>query len=148
MAETKKIVWQFLGAMADGDAAVIADLLTEDVVWWVPPAAAARGLPRPLRGREDVTLLASGQWSKAFQAGSTRWDEIHMIAEGDLVSSLMHRIAIGANGKPYDNEYNWAFRFEGDLIAEVWEVMDTAWAFELLGGAGPLPRPDSASASG
>jgi ketosteroid isomerase-like protein len=56
------------------------------------------------------------------------------------VSALMHRLAIGANGQPYDNEYNFMFRFESGLIAEVWEVMDTALAFRLLAIDSATPR--------
>jgi len=105
-------------------------------------SAERRGLPRPIQGRRDVVLLASGQWTKSFRPDTTTWHIDHMIAEGAFVSSMMQREAIGANGAPYRNDYNWSFRIEDGRIAEVWEVLDTAFAFEAL-GAEPVEHPEA-----
>jgi ketosteroid isomerase-like protein len=52
----------------------------------------------------------------------------------------MNRCAVAANGRPYDCEYHWLFRFADGLIAEVWEVLDTSRALEILDDP-PRPTP-------
>ncbi len=129
--DRKHAVLRFLEAMADADAVALRSMLTDDAQWWVPPSASGR-LRRPLVGGDEVAQLAGGQITQAFQPGTTTWDVTHITAEDDRVAILMQRRAIGANGRAYDNQYHWLFRFEQDRIAEVWEIMDTALAFELL----------------
>jgi ketosteroid isomerase-like protein len=67
-----------------------------------------------------------------------------MIAEDDLVAAHMDRDAVGANGRPYNNEYHLLFRFQDGLIVEAWEVIDSARAVEILGdesvSQGPTAR--------
>jgi ketosteroid isomerase-like protein len=50
------------------------------------------------------------------------------VAEDDFVSAHYNRTALRANGHAYDTEYNILFRLRDDLIAEVWEIVDTAQA--------------------
>jgi ketosteroid isomerase-like protein len=68
-----------------------------------------------------------------FQPGTTTWDVEHVTAEDDRVAILIERRAVGANGRPYANQYHWLFRFESGRIAEIWEILDTALAISLLG---------------
>ena len=128
----KDTVVAFLQAMADSDVSILRGLLSDDAKWWVPPSAAARGLARPIIGREAIADLAGGQVTRAFRPGTTEWEVEHLVAEQQMVAAHVRRRAVGANGRPYDNEYHWLFRFDGDAVAEVWEVLDTALAFELL----------------
>jgi ketosteroid isomerase-like protein len=138
--DNKATVQRFLEGMAAGDQGALEALLTEEALWWIPISASRDGFGRPLAGREAAARLAGGKITKAFQPGSTTWKIQRLVAEDDYVSSLMHRLAIGANGQPYDNEYNFMFRFESGRIAEVWEVMDTALAFRLLAIDSATPR--------
>jgi len=127
----KATVRAFLDAMGEYDAETLRSLLTDDARWWVPPSAEGR-LERPMVGGTKVAELAGGQLTRAFRPGSTSWDVEHVTAEDNRVSILMQRRSLSAVGKPYLNQYHWLFRFDGDRIAEVWEILDTAMAQEQL----------------
>jgi ketosteroid isomerase-like protein len=128
----KEAVRRFLDALGRNDRQALRPIVGDNVRWWVQPSVEARGLSRPLMGWEAVPWLGGGG-STAFRPGTTHWTIHHVLEEGDLVAVHMNRQAVGANGRPYDNEYHWLFRFEEDLIVEVWEILDTAYAFAILG---------------
>jgi ketosteroid isomerase-like protein len=125
--DAKTAVLDFLKAMADRDIEALRRRLTAAARWWGPPSSAGQ-FDRPLVGAERVADLAGGRTLGSFRPGTTTWDVIHMTAEGGFVASLMTRRAVGASGRPYEAQYHWLFRFEDGLIAEVWEVLDTALA--------------------
>jgi ketosteroid isomerase-like protein len=122
----KDVVRRFLDALVNDETATIRPLVTDGVLWWVPPSAGASfGLARPLVGWDGIPWFGGDGW-KGFRPGTSAVILHHLVAEGDLVSAHYNRTAIRTNGNPYDNEYNILFRFEGGRIAEVWEVVDTA----------------------
>jgi ketosteroid isomerase-like protein len=129
--QRKDAALRFLGGMADGDAAALRTMLADDARWWVPPSVEGR-VARPLDGADAVARLAGGVTTSSFRPGTTTWHVLHVTAEEDRVSVLAQRHAVGANGRAYENDYHWLFRFAGDLIAEIWEVLDTSHAFVLL----------------
>ena len=125
----KSAVERFLRALVDDDAQAMRPLVADDVIWWVPPSAATRfRIARPLEGWKNIPWLGGGGW-KGFQPGSSAVEIHHLVAEGDFVSAHYNRTARRADGGDYDNEYNILFRIRDGLIAEVWEVADTAYAF-------------------
>jgi ketosteroid isomerase-like protein len=127
--DRKEAVAQLLQALVDDEGRTTRDLMRDDVIWWVPASAASRfGLARPLRGWADIDWLGGEGW-KGFEPGSSRLEIHHLVAEDDLVSAHYRRTARRLDGAPYDTEYNILFRFDGDRIAEVWEIADTAAAF-------------------
>jgi ketosteroid isomerase-like protein len=125
--DAKTAVLSFLDAMGDRDIEALRRKLTATAHWWGPPSSIGH-FDRPLVGAERVADLAGGKTLGSFRPGTTSWHVMHMTAEGDFVAGLMTRRAVGANGRPYEAQYHWLFRFEDDLIAEVWEVIDTAQA--------------------
>jgi ketosteroid isomerase-like protein len=129
--ENKDTVKRFLEAFGNNDLEQVRMVMHEDVRWWAPPVLEARGIPRPMDGWDNIPWLGGGG-SKTFRPGTTTWRIHHLTAEDDRVAVHMNREAVGANGKPYDNEYHWLFRLDGPMIVEVWEILDTAFAFELL----------------
>ncbi len=42
---------------------------------------------------------------------------------------------LAASGIPYENTYAYIFRFADGKIAEIWEHLDTAYAFALFDSA-------------
>jgi ketosteroid isomerase-like protein len=129
--ESKQAVLRFLDAMAARDVDGLVAQLTPDARWWPPQSAEGR-IPSPLVGARPIAELAGGKTLASFQPGTTRWDVRHMTAEDDRVAALMHRKAVGAAGGAYDVRYHWLFRFEGERLAEVWEVLDTSTAQRQL----------------
>lgn len=132
MADHKQVVRTFLDALGEHDEDAMKPLVSSDVRWWPPPSVASRAnLDRPIVGWSAVPWLGGGA-TRAFRPGTTKLTYHHVLEDGDLVSVHMTRESVGSNGRPYENEYNWLLRFEDGLIAEVWEVLDTAHAFSIL----------------
>jgi len=127
-AERKAVVERLLQALVDDDSDAMRPLVHDHVVWWVPASAAAKfRLDRPLVGWDRIPWFGGDGW-KAFVPGSSVLEIRHLVAEDDLVSAHYRRTAQRTHGGDYDAEYNILFRFDGDRIAEVWEVADTAAA--------------------
>ncbi|WAX58479.1 hypothetical protein M6B22_06865 [Jatrophihabitans cynanchi] len=56
---------------------------------------------------------------------------VRVAAGGDDVVLLTRIRSPLKNGETYDNLYSYHLRFEGGLIAEVWELFDTAYALSV-----------------
>ena len=127
--DRKALIERFLHALVDEDADAMRPMVHDDVVWWVPASSATKfQLERPLTTWDGIPWFGGEGW-KAFVPGSSVLEIRHLVAEGDLVSAHYRRTAERVHGGEYDAEYNILFRFDGDRIAEVWEVADTAAAF-------------------
>jgi ketosteroid isomerase-like protein len=126
-----------LNAIAERRREAVGDLLTEDVTWWVPLSAAARGLTRPLRGRERVLKLLGGDNSH-YRSGTMRWEFHDVLQDGQRVVIHCTLRALTTEGVDYENHYLMLYRFEGTRIAEAWEYTDTAYAFARFD---PPPSP-------
>jgi uncharacterized protein len=128
--ERKQAVHDVLAAYAASDADALRTVLTNDVVWWVPPSAAGR-YPRPISGIDAVLEVLAGP-SRSYRKPSIRWTIHHIVGdEGDIVMANASMTADLINGNPYANDYCYVFRFEGDRIAEGTEYADTAHAMQL-----------------
>ena len=57
----------------------------------------------------------------------------HMTAEGDRVAVEATGEGMHVSGKPYVNQYHFAFRVLDGRIAEVDEYVDTRYVYETLG---------------
>jgi ketosteroid isomerase-like protein len=131
--QNKETVRQFLDALVNDDSATMRPLVSDTVTWWVPQSAATTfGLGRRLDGWENVPWFGGDGW-KGFKPGSSKVTIHHLLADDDLVSAHYNRESLRLNGSLYDNEYNMLFRFEDGLIAEVWEIVDTAYALASRG---------------
>jgi hypothetical protein len=64
-----------------------------------------------------------------------------VIGEGDTFVKIAHSEGVTIDGSPYRNEYATVFRFEGDLIVDVVEYLDTALIQRVVGT--PLESPPS-----
>ena len=124
----------YIGAMFGGDVARMSANTTQDFRWWFPPSGVKNhGLPSPLAGRDNAakTLFELGGGS-ARDRSHTKVDVIHAVSEGDMVVLHLHVHARNRHGVPYDNRYVFIFRFDNDLIADVWEFTDTTFANEAF----------------
>jgi ketosteroid isomerase-like protein len=126
----KQVVRDQIAAMERQDAAAQAALMTDDVQWWVPQSAVeAAGLARPLAGKKAVVELLGG--TDAFFT-EMHWTIDGVVAEGDHVAVHAHMKGRTASGNDYLNYYHFLYRLDGGLIAEVWEHVDTAYAFARM----------------
>lgn len=126
----KRVVRGQIAAMERGDAEAQGALMADDVRWWVPQSAVeATGLARPLVGKHAVVELLGG--ADAFFA-EMHWTIDQIVAEGDHVAVHAHMKGRTASGKDYLNQYHFLYRLDGGCIAEVWEHVDTAYAFARM----------------
>ena len=126
----KQVVRDQIAAMERLDAAAQSALMTDDVRWWVPQSAVeASGLARPLSGKTAVVELLAG--ADAFFP-EMHWTIDQVVAEGDHVAVHAHMQGRTASGNDYLNYYHFLYRLDGGRIAEVWEHVDTAYAFARM----------------
>jgi len=126
----KQVVRDEIAAMETGDTETQERLLTDDVRWWFPQSAVENtGLPRPMEGKEAVVGLLGGV---DVYFSETHWTIDQMVAEGDHVAVHAHMQGRTASGNDYLNQYHMLYRLEGGRIAEVWEHLDTAYAFARM----------------
>jgi uncharacterized protein len=123
----KEIVVRLLTAIAERDRPSAARCLTDEVTWWVPQSAGARGLARPLRGRAQVLELLCGE--SRYEVGTMAWEHHQVFHDGDFVIAHSSLRATTRSGRDYENQYALLYRFDELLIAEAWEHTDTAYAF-------------------
>jgi ketosteroid isomerase-like protein len=125
----------FLDALAERDEAVLGSMMHSDIRWWVPESAAKRGIDRPMIGRAALAFLSEGPG--VFEAGTSEWHVEHCVGGGTFVALHARRTARTRTGAEYACEYHWLFEFADGLVREVWEILDTAQAFDLLAQPGP-----------
>jgi ketosteroid isomerase-like protein len=123
----KEVVVRLLTAIAERDRGSASRCIAEDVTWWVPQSAGARGLERPLRGRERVLDLLCGE--SRYEVGTMQWEHHQVFHDGDFVIAHSSLRATTRSGHDYENQYALLYRFDGVLIKEAWEHTDTAYAF-------------------
>jgi len=126
-ATRKEIVVRLLAAIAGRDRASASGCVSDDITWWVPQSAAARGLERPLRGRAKVLELLCGE--SRYEVGTMAWEYHQLFHDGDFVIAHCSLRATTRSGRDYENQYALLYRFDELLIAEAWEHTDTAYAF-------------------
>jgi uncharacterized protein len=124
--ETKALVQRYFDAMRTGSPA-LADLLADDVTWWVPPSSPLGGLHE---GRAKVlALMAQGV---GLYDGPLAITIESLIAEGDRAAVQVVIDGRTAKGEPYHNFYHFAFRVRDGKIRAVREYVDTLYAQQKL----------------
>lgn len=123
---------RFLDAMVAGDASGLAALLAEDATWHTPPST-MEGFRGPHNGRDAVIALLVDVATKVYEAGSTRTQIHHLIVDGDMAAAHFEVMGRLLGGNAYANAYAYIFRLSDGAIVEVWEHVDTAQFYNLLG---------------
>lgn len=124
--ENKALVREYFRRMQAGEPTV-ADLMADDVTWWVPQSSELGGTHR---GKAAVLGLM-GKGVDLYQLPLEVTLE-EMVAERDWVCVQLTIDAKTAAGRPYHNDYHFAFRVRDGRIAAVREYVDTKYAQDLL----------------
>ena len=114
---------RFFPAMFQDDRETLASILTDDVVWHVPPFTEARFGNQI--GKEAVIGFLCGAGDEFYQPGSFSIDIEVQAVEGDQAIVLGKIRATTARGTPYSNRYAFGFRFRDGRISEAWELLDS-----------------------
>src|SRR5512145_549921 len=126
--ENKALVREYFRRMQAGDPSV-AEMMADDITWWVPQSSELGGTHR---GKAAVLALM-GKGVDLYQLPLQVVVE-EIVAERDSVCVQLVVEAKTAAGRPYRNDYHFAFRVRDGKIAAVREYVDTKYASELLFG--------------
>ena len=127
-SEGEALVRALLHAIGTRDREALTALLDEDVRWSWPVSVSNRwGWPRPVVGR-DETLERLAPAVSAFRDGSTTWEVLQVLVDGDRVAVAVERRATRADGRPYNVEYVFLLRVVDGRIVEALDTIDTALA--------------------
>ena len=127
-SEGEALVRALVQAIGTRDREALTALLDEDVRWSWPASVSIRwGWPRPVVGR-DETLARLAPEVSAFRDGSTTWEVLQVLVDGDRVAVAVERRATRADGRPYNVEYVFLLRVVNGRIVEALDTLDTALA--------------------
>jgi len=124
--ENKALVREYFRRMQAGEPTV-AEMMDDEITWWVPQSSELGGTHR---GKAKVLELM-GKGVDLYQLPMKIQVE-EMVAERDWVCVQLVVEAKTAAGRPYRNDYHFAFRIRDGRIAAVREYVDTQYAKELL----------------
>ena len=142
----KETVHALYAAYATRDPARIAALLHPDVVWVAPAGNATQvalglgsadeaGPPRGLNdlGRDAIVAFMANDYPRFF--ANVAFELRSMISEGDLVLTEHRLSATLPNGRPYVNDYCFAYEVDDGRVTAIREYMDTRGGWlQVFGG--------------
>jgi len=129
----KELVLRFFATLSSGDLQAVGGFFAEGSAWSVGFAEAPATRTGP---REIVDDFLVPVREGLFEPANPKVDVQRMWADGDWV--IAEAIGTGPmrNGNAYRNVYAFLFRVEGEVIREMREYMDTAYAAKVT--AGPI----------
>jgi uncharacterized protein len=132
-----QLIRDHFAAKARFDRATILDQLTPDAKWWVPVSGAQRGIAtRPIESGQTIADILTSTLSTQLYSKERTWTVEYVVADDEVGAAQVHlSTTLAASGTPYDNTYAYIFRFIDGKIAEIWEHLDTAYAFALFDSA-------------
>ena len=115
MEKKTEKVSQFYAALAQGDFETVGALFSDDLVWHQPGKGTLSGI---YNGKQNV-FTHLGKMAQ-LSNGTFAIDQIDYVTEnGDLVVASVG-FAVSANGHSMEMKGVDLFRFENELIKEVW----------------------------
>ena len=144
----KETVRALYAAYASGDPERIRALLHPDVTWVAPAGNATQvalglgdpddaGPPQGLNDldREAIVTFMAYDYPRFF--ADVAFEPRSMVGEGDLVLAEHRMSATLPNGRPYVNDYCFAYEVADGRVTAIREYMDTrgGWLQVFGGGA-------------
>ncbi|WP_176599195.1 MULTISPECIES: nuclear transport factor 2 family protein [Sphingobium] len=123
----KQAIHQYCDAVGRGDVEQIRSLVTEDYTHTFLGStnfAGTRTLPELIAVLESFSAALASPGTFTFH---------EMAEEGDLVIAIFSGKCELANGNRFDGDYGAAFRFRGDKILSLRELVDTKLADSAFG---------------
>jgi ketosteroid isomerase-like protein len=132
-ATNRQLLKDHFAAKGRLDRAALEAQFTADARWWPPVSGAQRGLAvRPVEGGQKLAEMLT-ELSLRLYAPERSWTIELLVADEEAGAAQVRlSTSLTASGEPYDNLYVYFFRFANGKIAEVWEHLDTAYAFALF----------------
>ena len=145
----KETVQALFAAYATGDPDRIKALLHPDVIWVAPAGNATQialglgnaddaGAPQGLNdlGRDAIVAFMAYDYPRFF--ANVAFEHRSMVGEGNVVVTEQRMSATLPNGRPYVNDYCFAYEVADDRITAIREYMDTRGGWlQVFGGDPP-----------
>jgi len=127
--DSKQRMQDIMAAMSEGRVRPFFDAMAEDVTWrWM----GVNQWSRTFVGKQTVVDTLFGGTADTLSPSSHV--VVHCIhGDGDCVVVEHSGRNVLPDGRRYDNNYCWVFRFQNGLIREVREYMDTQLVTETFG---------------
>jgi ketosteroid isomerase-like protein len=119
------LVREFFAALSDGDLEAVRLLLHPDATWEVMRAAPGERLAA---GRDAIVDEFLAPVRSRFADGDPKISVHRLFASADFVAAETQADGRMGDGSEYHNRYAWIIQLDGDLIRDVHEYMDTAYA--------------------
>lgn len=129
-AANRALIREYFSRVESGDPR-LPELLSDDVVWWIPQGSKLGGT---LRGKSKVLEVMAGALALYSRDHPFRLEVEQVVAEDDWVCVQFVVDAHTASGRSYRNHYHIAFELRDGRIVRVKEYVDTAYANERLMG--------------
>jgi ketosteroid isomerase-like protein len=126
----KEMALGVVHAMVQNDTETLGQLLAENVCWNIPESSKRAGLGNKVIGRDKIAAMVSGAHAHHYKQITTRIQRV--FGEDDMTTVLCRMDIISYKSTRFENQYVYVMRFENGLVAEAWELIDTAHAFEML----------------
>jgi ketosteroid isomerase-like protein len=132
MDDPKQRTRDIMAQMSQGQARPFFDAMAADVTWrWMGVSQWSR----TFKGKQTVVDTLFGG-SMDTLAPSSRVIVHGIYGDGDVVVVEHSGQNELPDGRRYDNNYCWVFRFQDGVIREVREYMDTQLVTETFGAEG------------
>jgi len=127
MGENSEIMRRFQEAQAKGDAAVLMELLADDVVWHVP---GKNLLSRDYQGKVEV----AGFFGRVRElSGGTIRVELLDVLEGDEHAIALVRVHGEREGRSLGGQFQaFTYRIADGKIAEFWFMVEDRYAVDAF----------------
>jgi ketosteroid isomerase-like protein len=122
-----ELVRRFTDAQQRGDAAVLMDLLADDVVWHVP---GRNLLSRDYVGKAEVAAF----WGRARElSGATVRIELIEVLGGENYAIALVRVFAEREGRSLGGQFQaFTYRFEDGKVAEFWFMVEDRYAVDAF----------------
>jgi len=127
MHPNEELIRRFQDAQSKGDAAVLMELLADNIVWHVP---GKNLLSRDYNGKGEV----AGFWSKARElSGATVRAELLDVLASDGHAIALVRVHAEREGRNLGGQFQaLTYRIEDGKIAEFWFMVEDRYAVDAF----------------
>lgn len=125
-AENKRVVLDFLKALAAGDQRAARAAFDTEATWHYPPSMGGPGVHR---GREAIFDVYFAVDEELYETGTREYDIeiLGAVAEGDAVAVEMRHRGRTLAGKPYETDYHVLYEVREGRIRAVREYFDSLY---------------------
>ena len=122
---------RFFQAMASNDTDAMESCFATDACWHFPQSFHGRPHQEP-RSATAIVALLTGATDAFYDPATIRSTPQFVVVDEHCAAYQFRMACTAANGKPYDNQYVFSFRFEDGLIVEGWEHLDSLYFEQVV----------------